>query len=216
MIKLSKRLEVISSLVPVNASVLDIGCDHALLSIYLYQKGNKVIASDINENALNNAKENIKKYNANIDTRLGDGLDVIKDDDNIDTLVISGMGAHTILGMFDKNKEKLCDIKNIIIQSNTKLEFLRREMNKYGYMITDEEIVYDSSKYYTIIKYEKGISKYSRKELYFGPILLKKNSDIFKKYKELELKKLYDVLDKLPKYKIFDRYNVKKKIKLFK
>ena len=63
MIKISKRLEAISSLVPVNSNVIDIGCDHGLLSIYLFQKkvANKVIASDINENALNNAKENIKK-----------------------------------------------------------------------------------------------------------------------------------------------------------
>ena len=64
MIKLSKRLEAISSLVPINSSIIDIGCDHALLDIYMYQKkiSNKIIASDINANALNNAKKNIKKY----------------------------------------------------------------------------------------------------------------------------------------------------------
>ena len=63
MIKLSKRLEAISSLVPINSNVIDIGCDHALLDIYLYQHkiSKKIIASDINVNALNNAKENIKK-----------------------------------------------------------------------------------------------------------------------------------------------------------
>ena len=38
MIKLSKRLEEISSLVPLKARVVDIGCDHGLLDIYLYQK----------------------------------------------------------------------------------------------------------------------------------------------------------------------------------
>ena len=37
MIKISKRLEAISSLVPINSNVIDIGCDHALLDIYLYQ-----------------------------------------------------------------------------------------------------------------------------------------------------------------------------------
>ena len=65
MIKLSKRLEEISSLVPLKARVVDIGCDHGLLDIYLYQNGivSKIIASDINENALSNAKENIKNNN---------------------------------------------------------------------------------------------------------------------------------------------------------
>ena len=38
MIKISKRLEAISSLVPINSNIIDIGCDHALLDIYLYQK----------------------------------------------------------------------------------------------------------------------------------------------------------------------------------
>ena len=37
MIKLSKRLDAISSLVPINSKVVDIGCDHGLLDIYLYQ-----------------------------------------------------------------------------------------------------------------------------------------------------------------------------------
>ena len=41
MIKLSKRLETISSLVPRGSKVIDIGCDHGLLDIYLYQKKNK-------------------------------------------------------------------------------------------------------------------------------------------------------------------------------
>ena len=50
MIKISKRLETISSLVPINSSIIDIGCDHALLDIYLIEKkiAKKAIASDIN------------------------------------------------------------------------------------------------------------------------------------------------------------------------
>ena len=38
MINISKRLETIASLVPINSKVIDIGCDHGLLDIYLYQK----------------------------------------------------------------------------------------------------------------------------------------------------------------------------------
>ena len=35
MINLSKRLEAISSLIPNKSKVIDIGCDHGLLDIYL-------------------------------------------------------------------------------------------------------------------------------------------------------------------------------------
>ena len=52
--KLSKRLEVVASFVNDNSKVIDIGCDHGLLSIYLVNKYKnvKVIASDINENGV--------------------------------------------------------------------------------------------------------------------------------------------------------------------
>ena len=218
MIKISKRLEAISSLVPIKSRVIDIGCDHGLLSIYLFQNkiSDLVIASDINENALGNAKENIKKYDVDIETRLGNGLDVLKEEDNIDTIIISGMGAHTIIGMLKNNQEKLKNINTIIIQSNTKLFFLRKEMTRLNYLITDEELVKDNNKIYTIIKYEKGYKKYNKKELYFGPILLKKNNELFKEKNKIELDKLNLLLKILPKNKIIDRFKIKREISLYK
>lgn len=220
MIKISKRLEAISSLVPINSNIIDIGCDHALLDIYLYQKkiSNKIIASDINANALNNAKENIKKNNLNdyIETRLGNGLDTLNKEDNIDTIIISGMGAHTIVGILKNNKIKLDNINTIIIQSNTKLEFLRREVTKLNYRIEDEIMVEDNKKTYTIIKLIKGNKKYTKKELYFGPILLKKKDKLFIESTKLELQKLNIYLKLLPKDRIIDRYKLKKEIRLYK
>ena len=57
MIKISKRLKEIANYVEENSNIVDIGCDHGLLDIYLIQnkKNIKIIASDINQNALNNA-----------------------------------------------------------------------------------------------------------------------------------------------------------------
>lgn len=219
MIKLSKRLEAISSLVPNNSKIIDIGCDHGLLDIYLYQqkKCSKIIASDINESALNNAKENIKKnkLEKKIETRLGNGLDTLKDSDDINTIVISGMGAHTAVGILKNNLDKLKKINTIIIQSNTKLEFLRKEVTKLNYLIDDELLIEDNKKIYTIIKLVKGKRKYNKKELYFGPILLKKNTKLFQINNKKELDKLNLLLKMLPKNKMLDRHKIKKKIKLY-
>ena len=220
MIKLSKRLEAISSLVPNNSKVIDIGCDHGLLDIYLYQKkiSNKIIASDINENALQNAKENIKKNKLenNIETRLGNGLDTLRETDDIDTIIMSGIGAHTAVGILKNNLNKLKKINTIIIQSNTKIEFLRKETTKLNYIIEDEMLIEDNKKIYTIIKFAKGKKKYSKKELFFGPILLKKNDNLFKKNNKKELEKIELLLKILPKNKVIDRYKIKKKIKMYK
>lgn len=220
MIKLSKRLEAISSLIPNNSKVIDIGCDHGFLDIYLYQHqiSINVIASDINKNALNNAKYNIKKYQLEekIDVRLGNGLDILMESDDIDTVIISGMGAHTIIGILKNNLSKLKKINTIVIQSNNKLEFLRKEMYRINYLIEDELLVEDNKKIYTIIKFIKGKKKYNKKELYFGPILLKKNTELFQLNNQKELKKLKLLLRVLPKKRIIDRYKIKKKISMYK
>ena len=135
MIKLSKRLETVANYISDNAKVVDIGCDHGLLDIYLAQnrKNITIIASDINENALNNAISNIKKYNLEkiINCRISNGLDNILKEE-IDTIVMSGMGAHTIVGILYNNRKKLKYVKNIIIQSNNNIDFLRYKVVKLG------------------------------------------------------------------------------------
>ena len=80
MIKLSNRLEAISSFIDKKDISLDVGCDHALLDIYLSNKYNKkYYASDIRESALNMARANIEKYRCNkVEIRCGSGLEVLK------------------------------------------------------------------------------------------------------------------------------------------
>lgn len=222
MIKISPRLEAIATLVPINSNVIDIGCDHGLLDIYLYQKriSSKIIASDINSLALNNAKENIKRNHLEgiIETRLGNGLDSLNQEDNIDTIIISGMGANTIIGIIKNNTKKLSNISTIIIQSNTKNELIRKEIIKIGYQINEEQIVKDNNKIYIIIRFIKAAkkTKYTSKELYFGPILLEKDPLLFKEYQKAELKKLLIIKKMIPKNKILERYKINKIIKLYK
>lgn len=144
MIKLSKRLVQVADFVNDGAKIVDIGCDHGLTDIYILQtkKDVSIIASDINEKALSNAITNIKKYKLEnkISTIVSDGLSEI-DTDNIDTIIISGMGAHTIVGILQMGKSKLANIDSIIIQSNNDLDFLREKVTKLGYYIEDEALV---------------------------------------------------------------------------
>ena len=158
----------------------------------------------------------INKLENTIETRLGNGLDTLKNTDNIDTIIISGMGAHTAVGIIKNNIQKLTNINTIIIQSNTKIEFLRKEITKLNYIIKDEMLVEDNKKIYTIIKFEKGKRKYNKKELFFGPILLQKNNKLFQKNNQIELEKLKLVLKMMPKNKIIDRYKIQKKINMYK
>lgn len=216
---LSIRLKEITSFIPDNVKMVDIGCDHALLDIYLYKnrKNIKIIASDINENALEQAKKNIKKYklDKSIETRLSNGLDNINSDE-IDTIVISGMGSHTIVGILRMNQKKLINVGNIIIQSNNHIDFLRERILELNYYIDSEKLVKDNNIIYTIISFKKGKKRYNKKEIYFGPYLLKENSNLFKEKNKQDLEKLEYLYKIIPKSHILHRIKIKNKINMYK
>ena len=181
---LSKRLKVIADMVDTK-SIIDVGCDHALLDIYLAkQKGIKCIAIDVREGIIKNVTNTVKKEKLEnkVKVVLNDGLNGIEIN-NQDTVILSGLGTNTILNIVSGKK-----ISNLIIQSNDDLYILRKVLTKSNYYIVDEKIVFDG-KYYVVIKFKLGKVKYTNKELLFGPKLLKDKSDTLKKY--LSMKKSY-------------------------
>ena len=62
---ISNRLMRIASYVDKKDKLIDIGCDHALLDIYLIKNKmiDKVLVSDVHEGALNAGIANIKRRN---------------------------------------------------------------------------------------------------------------------------------------------------------
>jgi len=215
--KLSKRLEVVASYIKDNSKIIDIGCDHGLLSIYLANiyKNIKIIASDVNKNALSSAIKNIKEAHLEekIETRLGSGLEVVSADE-IDTIVIAGMGSNTIVGILKYSKDKLVNVNTIIVQSNTDLYFLRKNITSIGYYIEDETLVEDKNIIYTIIKFTKGKRKYNYKQLYLGPILLEKKDKLFIKKNNKELKTLKMIIRNINKGHYLYRLKIKRNIKI--
>ena len=209
MIKLSKRLKTIGDLVLSGKSsyIIDVGCDHALLDIYLLQNNSnlKIIASDIREKPLESAKKNIIKYSFlnKIELLLKDGIKNINND--IDTAVISGMGEETITYILNEGREELTHINRLVISSNNKYVDIRKNIIKLGFIINNELIVYEDGKYYIIMDFIKGKKKYTSKELYFGPILLNNKNELFYKYynylKDTKLEILKDIPKDNNKYK---------------
>lgn len=199
---LSKRLQAVATLVDVGRRVIDVGCDHAYLDIYLtLNNNNKCIATDINKNALELAKKNIEKYDLTdkIVTKLTNGLTSI-DIENSDNIVISGMGTHTILEILKTNKLS----NTLIISSNNNIDILRREIINLGYYIDSEIFLIDKGKPYVIIKFLKGYKKYSKKDIHLGPIL--KNNFEYKKY---IVKKYERILNNISRKKFLLRLKYK-------
>lgn len=188
----SKRLLEIASLVPVHSTVVDVGCDHALLDIYLTLHRNcNCTASDINENCLKSARENIKKYSltGKIKVCKSDGLDSVEYNKD-DYIIIAGMGTNTILKILEKH-----DLEHVIVQTNTDLMDFRETITD-NYIIEDEKVIKEKGIYYVIMKLKKGCKNYKFEDYVLGPIIKKKKE--YYDYRKFLLDKYTDIYERIP------------------
>jgi tRNA (adenine22-N1)-methyltransferase len=211
---LNKRLQTLSAFIEESEIVLDIGCDHGLLGIYLKLNRNniKVISSDINEGPLEKAKDNINKYNLTdeIETRLGDGLDTYSDE--IDTIIISGMGGRNMIGIMKSHMEVLKKVDTIILSPNNYQEDVKRFLCNNGFYISNEKLVKEKKFIYQVIVFEKGKERYNKLDYFFGPVLRKNKDKIFIEYFTRELVSREILLKMLPKGYFFKKLKTKKEI----
>ena len=214
--KINDRLKKIGDLVDANSFCLDIGCDHAFLDIYLVKKNKniKAIASDIAEGPLNQARENIKREGLEdkIEVRLGNGLDTYTDE--VNTIIISGMGGRNMIGIFKNNMKVLKNIDTIILSPNNYQIDVKKFLVKNGFYIDDEELVKDKKFIYQIIKFKKGKRHYSRKEYFFGPVLLQKKGALFEEYYKREKLSREILISILPKNYRYKKFITKREIKM--
>ena len=208
---ISARLKSLVKYIEKNDNIIDIGCDHALLDIYLIKNKiiDNIIVSDIHENALKAGIDNItkNKLSNSINTRLGNGLEVINESDKIDTILISGMGTSTILNILDNNY--LNNINKLILQSNNNHEELRKGVTKLGFYIKAEEYFLDKNKNYINIIFKRGYKKYSKDELRYGPFLLKDAN-----YLNFEIENCKKIKNLIPNMKIKNRLSLNREIRL--
>ncbi len=215
-VKLNDRLLAVSNFVEEEKAIIDVGCDHALLSIYLVQnkKPKKVIASDIKEGPLVHAKENIKKYQLEnqISVKLGPGIETIEDD--IDTIVISGMGGLNMIGILKYQKDLYRNVNTIILSPNSDTSQVRKEICKLGFYIEKEALVKEKHIIYPVIRFQRGKRKYHESDYLYGPILQANKDSLFLEYLNLEKVKKEKLLSLLPKKYFHKRKQLKKELKM--
>ncbi len=197
MIKISDRLKSLVPYVESEDIVMDVGCDHALLDIYLVENNilNKMYVCDVNPNALQNGIDNIKKsgLEKKIIPILGYGIERSAEY-NIDTLIISGMGSKNIISILES--PNLNRVYKLILQSNNNHYELRKFLTQKSFNIAHEEIIKDGKKTYIniIAVHDMYPKTYTEKEYEFGPILIKDKKninyfrDLLEEYEDLYFK----------------------------
>ena len=169
------RIEALYSFINEDDKVVDVGCDQAKLGLMLAKRGQKSIASDRSENVIDRARHDLGR-NKYIDLRVSDGLDNIYEGE-ADTLVLAGMGTHTMLEILNKTSLRF---KKIITISNNYHNILREKMNDLNYKVDSELIVEDADKFYNLIVFVPGNSEYTERELLLG--LNHVDEEMYKKY----------------------------------
>ncbi len=184
--RISDRLKTIASFIKDGANVADVGADHGLLEIYLleHKNVNSILAIENKSGPFNILKNNLLDYDVKLS--LSDGIEDI--DDTVDTIVIAGMGGILITNILNSHKEKLTNIKQIVVDAHRDNELVRREITNLGFYIEKEKIIYENGTYYFVISFLKGHKEYSDVEYEWG---YKIDEDpLFKQFKEGEIKTL--------------------------
>jgi tRNA (adenine22-N1)-methyltransferase len=198
--KLSHRLATIANLVNPNDIVADIACDHGLVAIYLVKKKgmNNIFVSDINPKALAQAQKNIiqNQLQNNIFPILGDGIKWINASDNINCVIIAGLGAKTIISILTNDYQS---INRYIIQTNNEMSKIRKWVQDHNYFIEDELLIKDNNFIYEIIVINKthGCLIVSDEQIMFGLNLENKYELLFNKMWTDKLFHYENIINKL-------------------
>ena len=156
---LSKRLAKVATLILPADVLADVGCDHGYLAIYLAEHKicRRIIAMDVNKSPLQKAAENIEKYGygSYIETRLSDGLDKL-DRGEAEGYVCAGMGGPLALQIMWNDRDKIKDMKQIILQPQSELWLVRRTLKRWGFVIEKEDVEYEDGKFYFMMRISPG------------------------------------------------------------
>ncbi|MFD0897600.1 tRNA (adenine(22)-N(1))-methyltransferase [Loigolactobacillus binensis] len=182
---LTKRLTAVASYVPQGARLADIGSDHAMIPINLVANGKvaSAVAGEVIIGPFSRAQTAVAAagLTTQIQVRLADGLTAIQAGDQIDTIVIAGMGGNLIRDILARGSQKLKNIQRLILEPNVQADVVRTWLAQQQFMIVAETILREDQHTYEIIVAEPSSQPvvYTAQQIKFGPCLVRAKTPIF-------------------------------------
>lgn len=196
--KLSLRLSSIAELVPQGSYLGDVGSDHGELPISLV-KEKKIPGAFAIENKVGpftRLKKAIDEagLSSSIVASLSDGISEIPD--KVDCLVLAGMGGSLIARILLSHSEKLAHVLSVVIDPHGEGEEALCALAGLGYSVTKSHFLFEEGKPYCLSQLTKsgGAVVYSAKELYLGPLEMRKKDEEWKRYFRSEKIRLQGLL----------------------
>lgn len=233
-VKLSLRLLAIANKVPADAKLADIGSDHALLPVYLAQKGQicTAVAGELNDGPYTSARSQVKEARLDdvIDVRQGDGLEVVKPGE-VNTVVIAGMGGGLISSILEQGKEKLETVNRLILQPNVGEKIVRTWLVEHGWALKEEHLLQEDGVFYEIIVADRAAAAHDENDILFspyidecgnemtkllqmemGPFLLRKREPMLVQKWQNELRKLDRIIENMGRSETIEAIDKRKQL----
>ncbi|MDW7669743.1 MAG: class I SAM-dependent methyltransferase [Bacillota bacterium] len=220
----SERMEGILSLIPKSDIIIDVGTDHAYIPEAIIKRkiGKKVIGTEINQKPYLKAKDYIESKSLDdcIEIRKGDGLNIVKPDE-IDVVVIAGMGGLLINRIIIENLSKISKGNTLVLQPMNAVDKTRKFLIENKFKILDEVLCKEDYHYYTVIKavfIDKEYTCQDNLDFITNEILFKKSDKYIEEFTNKIIKKNSIIIENIKnhssnKNRINELENINKKLK---
>ncbi|HHW60865.1 MAG TPA: SAM-dependent methyltransferase [Syntrophomonadaceae bacterium] len=217
--ELPQRLQMLVDMLIPGQSTADIGADHALLALYLVEKGMVpgVIIGELGDGPYQHARKAAVQSAVGrfkIEVRQGDGLQVLHNGE-VSNVILAGMGGDTITDILQYDKQKSCSYQHYVFQPMSKAEALRQLLADWGWPILEERLIREKGHYYTAFSSRPGNSPYPLDILqkYLGLDTLQADNATIKDYLRYKLHRYQHVKQSL--YRAGDQPQLQQKIQLY-
>ncbi len=191
-IALSKRLSIAASFAKGSYCLADVGSDHALLPLFLLQKGWISYAQ-----AIENKKGPFERMRqaiasspcaSKVECSFSSGLSALSP--KADAVAILGMCGRLVEQILREGKDRLPALDRLILDAHRDLPFLRENLQSLGLTLLDEALLEEGGIYYDVMLLKPGVGEpINQLDIRFGPILRKKRGEVYLAYLEKEEQK---------------------------
>jgi len=204
--KLSNRLEMVVSFVKPGESAADVGTDHGHVPVELVRRGivKRAYAMDVRKGPLSKAEENIAaaRMNDKIETRLSDGVQKLSAGE-AESVIIAGMGGELVIHIMEEGRHVWETVEQWVLSPHSELHKVREWLDKNGFRIVREDMIFEEGKFYTVMDVRKGSvpeeQPVSEKSYRYGTYLKNTKNPVFLDFLKDEEAKLLTLKDNLEK-----------------
>jgi tRNA (adenine22-N1)-methyltransferase len=157
---LSPRLAALADAIVPASRVADVGTDHGLLPLWLAATGRASYCLATEKTAV--LLDGVARPKADapwallLDYRAGDGLDALRPDDRIDTIVLAGLGGRTVVRLLAAPQASSPAVRRLVLQPRSEPARTRLWLSKHGWRPVAERLTEDRGRLHLTIAAERG------------------------------------------------------------